>query len=82
MVFFRHNTGKVINPPDALEENLDLSSYGFKKRPIPIALPDYGQRFFVTYHWPADDDDRHLQLCSVALAQCVVSYGVLLVEPM
>lgn len=82
MVFFRHNTGKTIDAGNSFEETIDLAPYGFAKRPIPVALPDYGQFFIPTYAWPADANTSTLNVISYATVRCIVSYGLLLLEPM
>ena len=54
IVFFRHNTGEIIEEGSIFRESLDISSFKFAKRPIPIALPDEDQFFTPTYAWPSD----------------------------
>lgn len=82
MVFFRHNTGTVITVGNVLEETIDIAPYEFAKRPIPVAIPDNGQYFIPTFAWPSDGNTATLRVLSRAMETCIISYGLLLLEPM
>lgn len=81
MHFSRYNSNQTVNAGQGLTITHDISDLGFEKAPVPIALPDKGQIFTPTYVW-SECTSEQVTITSHAHAYCIVSYGLLLLEPM